>query len=117
MFMVLLTGAWLFDHFHQGEITGITPSQTTGTGTASENPCFYGTPQATLVFKSPVLKNSHSRIFREKLNMMVIEQLNARSVFLRKAETLKQPNSRFISRNLISYRYHFLHFPDDQPPV
>ena len=115
--MILLAGAWLFDHFHQGEKSEITATHAAGSGTTSEYPGFYCTPQVAVSLKAPVQKNSQSKFFQEKLNRIIQAQLSARSVFLRKAEVLKQPHSQITSRNLISFRYHFLHYPDDQPPV
>ena len=117
LFLVLLSGAWLFDHIHQGGKPETLTSRTNNSGTADESPGFYCTPQFSLNIKAPVHKNIQNRIFREKLNRLILEQLNARSVFLRKAEILRQPDSQIAFRNLICYRYHFLHYPDDQPPA
>jgi hypothetical protein len=115
LFLALLTGAWLFDHFHQGTNMEVTAAPVSGTTTTY--PGFYCTPQAAVTFKAPVQKSIHSRLLQEKMNRIIMEHWNARLLFLRKAEALNPSHPRTMARNLVAFRYHFLHFPDDQPPL
>jgi hypothetical protein len=114
LFLVLLGGAWLFDHFHQGKQMITHESAPAKSGTASGVNSFYCTTPAPISVKAPVQKVSQNKIYQEKLNRMIIEQLNARSVFLLKAEVLRQPDPHYTLRNLLSFKYHFLHHDDDQ---
>jgi hypothetical protein len=113
LFLVLLSGAWLFDHFHQGRQTEVQESTPAESKTASGMISFYCTTPAPISLKAPVQKVNTAKVYQEKLNRMILEQMNARSVFLLKAEVLKQPNPLLPLRNLISFRYHFLHQEDD----
>ena len=117
LFLALLTGAWLFDHFHQVERVEVTASQDSGSGATTTFPGYYCTPQAGVNFKAPVQKNTQSRLFQEKMNRIVMEHWNARLLFLRKAETISPIHTLSIARNILAFRHHFLHKPDDQPPL
>jgi hypothetical protein len=114
LFLVLLGGAWVFDHFHQGKQTAAQESTPAESGTASGLTHFYCTTPVSISVKAPVQKVNTNKIYQEKLNRMILEQLNARSVFLLKAEVLKQPDPHFSIRNLINFKYHFLHQEDDE---
>ncbi len=117
LFLVLMGGAWLFDHYHQ--FNGTTPetTQPAGKENTKETVCFFCTLQSSLSVKAPVQKVTVHKMGQEKLNRLIREQQNARSAFMLKAEVLKQPGSLLIRRNLVSFRHHFLHHPDDQPPL
>jgi hypothetical protein len=117
LFLVLLGGAWLFDHFHQRSPVSAEQSKPVESRNTSGLISFFCTPPATVSLKAPLLKTTCGKIFREKLNLLLTGQLNARSYYSLKAESLKQPHSLLGFRNLHCYRYHFLHHPDDQPPV
>jgi hypothetical protein len=114
LFLVLLGGAWLFDHYHQGKQIVVQESAPAESKTASGQTSFYCTTPAPISLKAPVQKVNPNKIYQEKLNRLILEQLNARSVFLLKAEILKQPDPHFSLRNLINFKYHFLHHDDDQ---
>lgn len=114
LFLVLLGGAWLFDHFHQGSQIIVQESAPAESKTASGQIGFYCTTTTPILLKAPVQKVNPNKLYQEKLNRMILEQLNARSVFLLKAEVLKQPDPHFSLRNLIHFKYHFLHHDDDQ---
>jgi len=117
LFLALLAGAWLFDYYHQGNGVEAATASSAGSGAATANPGFYCTQQVAVTLKSPLQKSMHSRFLQEKMNRIIMEQWNARLVFLRKAEALNPPHFLILARNLISFRYHFLHHPDDQPPL
>jgi hypothetical protein len=117
LFLVLLGGAMLFDHFHQGKQITKQESTPTESRTASGLISFYCTTPVSISLKAPVQKVNTNKIYQEKLNRMILEQLNARSIFLLKAEVLKQPYPHFSLRNLINIRVHFLHDDDDQAHV
>ena len=117
LFLVLLGGAWLFDHFHQDKQIAVQESTPTESKTASGLISYYCTTPAPINLKAPVHKVNPYKIYQEKLNRMILEQLNARSVFLLKAEVLKQPDPHFSLRNLINFRCHFLHQEDDQTHI
>lgn len=114
LFLVLLGGAWIFDHFHQGKPLDVQEPAPAESETAPGMVSFYCTTPVPIHLKAPLQKVNPGKIYQEKLNRMILEQLNARSAFLLKAEVLKQPDPHFSSRNLISFRYHFLHQEDDQ---
>jgi hypothetical protein len=114
LFLVLLGGAWLFDHFHQGKQFAVQESTPAESKTAPGMISFYCTTPAPISLKAPVLKVNTDKVYQEKLNRMILEQMNARSVFLLKAEVLKQPDPHFSIRNLINFKYHFLHQEDDE---
>jgi hypothetical protein len=114
LFLVLLGGAWLFDHFHQGKQIAVQESTPAESKTASGLISYYCTTPAPIHLKAPVQKVNTDKVYQEKLNRMILEQLNARSVFLLKAEVLKQSDPHFSLRNLINFKYHFLHQEDDQ---
>jgi hypothetical protein len=117
LFLVLLGGAWLFDHFHQGKQVVVQESAPAESRSTSGLTGFYCTTPAPISLKAPVQKVNTNKIYQEKLNRMILEQLNARSVFLLKAEVLKQPDPHFSLRNLINFKYHFLHHDDDQEHI
>lgn len=117
LFLVLMTGAWLFDRYHEGNRTVTEESVPSGTKRSGEFFSVFCTPQSLVVVKAPVQKAGSDKSYREKFNRMIREQLFARSVYLQKAEVFRQPNSYLALRNLTAFRYHFLCHPDDQPPV
>jgi hypothetical protein len=114
LFLVLLGGAWLFDHFHQDKQIAVQESTPTESKTASGLFSYYCTTPVPINLKAPVQKVNPYKIYQEKLNRMILEQLKARSVFLLRTEALKQPDPHFSLRNLVNFRYHFLHQDDDQ---
>jgi hypothetical protein len=117
LFLVLLGGAGLFDHYHQQDRFSATHSKPVESGSKTGLISFVCTTTSTLSVKAPFQKMMHSRLFREKLNLLLAGQMSARTFYTLKAEALKQPHTRLIFRNLLSFRYHFLYHPDDQPPV
>lgn len=117
LFLVLLGAAWLFDHYNQGKQLICVESRESNPEDSQQNICFFCTPPSPVSFKTPVQINTPDKSIQEKFNRLIREQLNARSVFLLKAEVFKQPHSGFTFRNLVSFRYHFLNHPDDQPPL
>jgi hypothetical protein len=117
LFLVLLGGAWLFDHFHQQDPVSAERAKPVESRNTSGLLSIFCTPPATFSLKAPLQKTSCSKVFREKLNLQLTGQLSARSYYSLKAEALKQPHSLLVLRNLHCFRYHFLHHPDDQPPV
>jgi hypothetical protein len=117
LFLVILGCAWLFDHYHQGKkLIGIESRESKPQDTRL-SVSFVCTPPTSVTLKIPFQKVTPDKSIHEKFNRLVREQLNARLVFLLKAEVLKKPNAGINSRNLLSFRYHFLFHPDDQPPV
>ena len=117
LFLVLLGAAWLFDCYHQGNPVPVEKTQLPKSKNIGESISFFCTTQPPVILKAPAQKVSSNKLCQEKFNRLIREQLNARSVFLLKAEITEQPNSCLALRNLISFRHHFLNHPDNQPPL
>jgi hypothetical protein len=117
LFLVLLEGAWLFDHYHQANCRVAEKSKPAESTSTPGVVTFYCTLQTSVSLKAPVQKVNLNKLCQEKLNRLILEQWNARMVFHLKEEVLKQPNSHFSLRNLVIYRYHFLHYPDEPPLI
>jgi hypothetical protein len=117
LFLVLLGGAGLFDHYHQQDRLSVGQSKPVESGSKTGLSSFVCTTTSPISVKAPFQKMMHSRIFREKLNLLLAGQMSARTFYTLKAEAFKQPHSQLVFRNLLCFRYHFLYHPDDQPPV
>jgi hypothetical protein len=117
LFLLLLGAAWMYDHSHQNKLTEkiTTDKPTPQKETAGYN--FFFTPQVSNSLKVPVQKIIPEKLYQEKLIRLLQEHLAVRSVFLLKAEVLRQPSTLLSLRNLISIRYYSQINPDDDPPA
>lgn len=115
LFLVLLGAAWMYDHSHTDRL----PEKKNETKPVSAGEtsaltfCF--SVQANYTLKAPIQKITPEKFYQEKLSRFLKELIAGRSVYLRKAEVLKQPETLLSLRYLIS----ILHFsrtnPDDIP--
>ena len=117
LFLTLFGAAWLYDHSHQHKLPDPIKTEKPAQKSETAGLAFCFTPQAAYSLKAPILKNIPEKLYQEKLIRLLQEHLAERSVFLLKAEVLKQPATLLSLRNLISVRYYSQTNPDDIPPA
>ena len=117
IFLLLLGAAWMYDHSHQHKPTEKITTEKQAPQEETVRYSFFFTPQAANSLKVPVQKIIPQKLYQEKLIRLLQEHLAVRSVFLLKAEVLKQPATLLSLRNLISIRYYSQTNPDELPPA
>jgi hypothetical protein len=117
IFLAIITAAWIFDYYYQGNHKTIEKTDSSEQKTAAGSLTCFCTPVFTVSLKTPVQKVPLGKIGQEKLNRLIQEHLIARSFFLSKAEVLQQSYSLLALRYLIPLRCRIVNDPGDQPPL
>jgi len=115
LFAALLGAAWLFDHSRQDNpvaetAAGIPASDETGVEFA-----FYCTQQFSPSLRVHAFKIPYDKTCQEKLTRLVAEHLNARRLFLSRAESLTHPGVMLPVRAVRFLIYSFMAGEADLP--